>query len=128
MATSLVNLSISDRNTDIPFFPNLTYNFLNADFGVVSPSIPTFNWIQAFFDSTFTGIPTLCIGTGGFNSAGAPIVSQVRFAYSGERINIKGQSIYASGVNIRGQTVTSTPIGAVLTTDLIQVIAYGGMN
>lgn len=128
MASSLSNLSISDRNTDIPFFPNITYNFLSSDFGVVSPSIPTFSWIQAFFDSSFIGIPSLCIGTGAFDAAGNPIVSRVRFAYSGERINIKGQSIYDSGMNSRGQTVSSSPIGATLTTDLLEVIAYGGMS
>jgi hypothetical protein len=125
MASTISNLSISDRNTDVPFFPNITFNFTNSDFGV--QGIPTFSWIQAFFDSTFTGIPTLVVGVG-YDNSGNLIVSQVRFAYSGERINIKGQGIYTTGTNIRGQTVTSTPIGSTLTTDLTQVIAYGGMN
>lgn len=121
----LSNLSVNDRNTDIPFFPSITYNLLNADFGVL---VPTFSWIQAFFSPDLTVAPTLCV-YGGWNHAdGTPILSEIQFAFSGERINIKGCAIYASGTNIRDQAVTSTPIGSSVTTQITNVIAYGGMN
>lgn len=128
--TSLLsNISVTDRNTDIPFFPNITYNLLNADYGIIDPvAIPAFSWIQAFFDSTLGVAPEICVFTGAFDTLGAPILSQVRFAYSGERINIKGSGIFATGKNWRGQTVTSTPIGSTLNANLTKVIAYGGMR
>lgn len=125
----LSNLSVTDRNTDIPFFPNVTYNLFAADFGVINSTlIPTFSWIQAFFDVSLAAAPYLCIYTGYNDSLGNPIVSRIRFAYSGERINIKGCGIAATGTNIRGQTVSSTPIGDILASDLTEVIAYGGMS
>lgn len=127
--STLNNISIQDRNTDIPFFPNITYNLLNADYGVIDPvNIPAFSWIQAFFSSTLTVAPEICVFTGAYDTAGDPILAQVRFAYSGERINIKGLGIFASGKNWRGQAVTSTPIGDTLTSQLTKVIAYGGMR
>jgi len=130
--STLSNISVTDRNTDIPFFPNITYNLLNDDYGVIDPvRIPTFSWIQAFYDSAPTGLtvaPTICVYTGNLDENDDPILSQVRFAYSGERINIKGMGIFSTGKNWRGQTVTSVPIGASTTLNLLQVIAYGGMR
>lgn len=120
------NLSVSDRNTDMPFFPSLTWNLTNADFGV--KTLPTFNYIQAFFDATLTDPPYLCVYSGNNHTDGSPILSQVRFAYSGEKIQIKGKGIFASGTNIRDQAVTSLPIGSTPTDDLLEVIAYGGMR
>ncbi len=129
LGSTLSNISVTDRNTDIPFFPNITYNFLNADYDVIDPiDIPAFSWIQAFFDSGLLVAPTICVYTGNRDENDDPILSQVRFAYSGERINIKGMGIFSTGKNWRGQTVTSVPIGAATTTNLLQVIAYGGMR
>lgn len=125
-ASTLSGLSVTDRNTDIPFFPNITWNLESADFGNIK--LPTFSWIQVFFDESLATTPELAIFTGNFTDAGVAILSGVRFAYSGERVNIKGSGIFASGTNIRGQAVSSTTIGSNPAADLQQVIAYGGMR
>jgi hypothetical protein len=124
MAT-IEDLSNADRNTDIPFFPNLSWNLTSSDFG--NKGLATFNYIQAFFDNTLDEIPYICVYAGDRDD-GTPILSQVRFAYSGEKVQIKGKGIFESGTNIRGQAVSSTPIGDSPTTDLSEVIAYGGMR
>lgn len=124
--STLEGLSTSDRNTDIPFFPNQNWNLTNADFG--DKSLPVFNYIQAFFDETLQDVPYLCVYSGSDRDDGTPVLSQVRFAYSGERVQIKGKGIFASGTNVRNQSVTSLPIGNAPTTDLLEVIAYGGMR
>lgn len=126
MPETIEQISVTSRNTELPFFPNATYNLLEADKGKID--LPAFSWIQAFFDATFSGTPQLAIFTGYTFPDGSPLLSLVRFAYSGERINIKGSGIFASGQNVRNQAVISTVIGAVLTDDLSQVIAYGGMR
>ena len=121
---TLSGLSVTDRNTDIPFFPNQTWNLVSADFGMTN--LPTFNYIQAFYDPSLTEVPQLALFTGSYSAPGVPILSLVRFAYSGERIQIKGSGIFLTGVNIRGQSISSTQIGSTPTTQLSQVIAYGG--
>lgn len=119
-------INITSRNTDLPFFPNFTYELFEADKD--NKDIPTFTWIQAFFDSTLSVAPELAIFSGSnFEDTNLPILSLVRFAYSGERINIKGRGIFTTGKNIRGQTVKSIGIGTIVTTQFSQVIAYGGM-
>ncbi len=132
---TIQSLNITDRNTDIPFFPSITWNYTNTD--IISSLdqlngaffLDTFSWIQAFFDATqLTVAPQLAIWTGDRRANGTPILSGITFAYSGERINIKGQGLFTTGTNIRGQTVTSTPIGATIETDLLLVTAYGGMR
>lgn len=119
-------LSLTDRNTDIPFFPSSTWNLVSNDFGKIN--LPTFSWIQAFYDASLAAEPLLAIFTGNFTDAGVPILSEVRFAYSGERINIKGSGIFVSGLNNRGQAVSSTTIGVNPVADLSRVIAWGGMR
>lgn len=126
-------LSLDDNNKELPYFSSSTWNLKNTDFLngaepiLLNNNLPVFNWIQAFFDSTLAVIPYLAIWSGAINPAtGLPIVNKVRFAYSGERVNIKGVAILTSGTDVRGDTVTSTPIGATLTTDLLEVIAQGG--
>ncbi len=127
------DLNVLQNNGSVPYFPSLTWEYQNSDL-ITTGEIPmggfimTFNWIQAFFDSTISVPPELVIYSGRTLPDGiTPIVSRIRFAYSGERINIKGNALYQSGEDIRGTTVTSTPIGAAPTTDISQVIAYGGM-
>ena len=132
---AIQNLSLTDRNTDIPFFPSLTWNFTNSDIITTLSQLQgvqpynTFNWIQAFFNAASIAVaPQLAIWGGGYHSDGiTPILSGITFAYSGERINIKGQVLFTTGTNIRGQTVNSTPIGSTPTADLLLVTAYGGM-
>lgn len=140
MARVISNLNIVDRNTDIPFFPSITWNFTNSD--IISSldqlngpsSLYTFSWIQAFFNPIeLTGLPQLAIWAGGYQSDGVtPLLNGITFAYSGERINIKGQVLFTTGLNQRGQTVSSTPIGSTQATDpatdLLLVTAYGGMS
>ncbi len=129
MATSDTNqISVTSRNTELPFFPNFTYELLEADKGNIT-TVPAFSWIQAFFDPLLLSVPAqLAIFNGHFFDDDLPILSLVRFAYSGERINIKGRGIFVSGKNVRQQVVNSTPIGAIGGSDLSQVIAYGGMR
>jgi hypothetical protein len=123
---TISNLNVTDRNTDIPFFPSLTWNLTNSDFG--DKTLLTFNYIQAFFDPTLTLTPYLCVYSGNNDDSGNPILSQIRFAYSGEKVQIKAKGIFSTGTNIRGQTVTSLAIGATPTTQFSEVVAYGGMR
>lgn len=128
MANFLSGLSITDRNTDIPFFPNVTWILEEADLD--AKNLPTFNWIQAFYDSsTLSGTPNLAVFTGAYHDDGVtPIVAYVPFAYSGERVNIKGNGIFSTGEDIRGVTITTTPLGADPATDILKVVAWGGMR
>lgn len=120
------DIQITSRNTEVPFFPNLSWNLTEASKGLLN--LPTFNWIQAFFDAQSLTVPAqLVIWSGNSFSDGTPIVSKVRFAYSGERINFKGKVIYDSGADRFGNTINSSTIGDNETTDLLEVIAYGGM-
>lgn len=128
------DLNITQNNASIPFYPSQTWRYLNADILTATPGMTNlefqkvFSWIQAFFDTTLTVAPTLAIWSGEFQSDGVtPVLNEVQFAYSGERINIKGVALVSTGTNIRGQTVSSVPIGSTLTTQLTKVIAYGGM-
>jgi hypothetical protein len=126
-ANTLSGLNITDRNTDIPFFPNISWNFTSADFGVIA-NIPTFSWIQAFFDNTLTEVPVLSVFTGSYREDGTPILSEVTFAYSGEMRNCKGCGIFSTGKNIRNQNVSSLDIGGSATTTFSKVVAWGGMQ
>ena len=110
----------------MPFFPNITWNLLQADIAAIN--LPTFNYIQAFFDESLAVAPELALFSGSFHDTGLPILNLVRFAYSGDKIQIKGSGFFMTGTNIRGQTVSSIPIGSVPTTDLLKVIAFGGMR
>lgn len=126
-------LSLDDNNKELPYFSSSSWNLKNTDFlngslPILSNNkLPVFNWIQAFFDSTLAVVPYLAIWSGATDSTtGLPIVNKVRFAYSGDKVEVKGVAILTSGTDLRGDTVTSTPIGATLTTDLLEVIAWGG--
>jgi hypothetical protein len=134
MADTSNLLSVNQNNGSVPFFPSYTWNYLNADIFTSATQknqfLLTFSWIQAFFDPTaITVIPQLAIWSGHYLPDGiTPLLNGVRFGYSGERINIKGNALFATGTNVRGQTVISTPINAASPSDsLSQVIAYGGM-
>lgn len=126
MTTWLSGISITDRNTDIPFFPNQTYNIVASDYDT---NLPVFNWIQAFFDSSFAEVPQLAVFTGAFHDDGSPILSGIEFAYSGHMIQIKGMGIFEAGTNIRDQSVSSVLVNPSSPTDSFRkIIAYGGMK
>lgn len=128
------DLNIEQKNSLLPYFSSSTWNLTNADFlpgdePVLSNNkLPTFNWIQAFFDSTLGVAPRLAVWSGRVDDDGLPVISNVRFAYSGDKVEIKGTAIMTSGTDRRGITVTSTPIGSTLNADLTEVIAFGGDN
>jgi hypothetical protein len=126
MSTFASGLSVTDRNTDLPFFPSCTWNLTQADIGL--KTLPTFNYIQAFFDESLGVEPILAIFSGAFHDDGSPILSEIRFAFSGDKIQIKGSGFFMTGTNIIGQTVSSITIRSAPTTDLSRVIAFGGMR
>lgn len=111
-------ISISNRNTDVPFCPSNSWELFSADYGV---SLLTFNWLQAFVDDSFSG-PIILVYRGGDN----PYESIIRFPYSGALMPCKANIIVASGFDWRGNAITATPIGNNEPTDISQVIAYGG--
>ncbi len=119
-------LNALDKNILIPFFPSGSWelkiaNVVSDNTKIPASTLPYFNYIQAFFP-TETSTAILAIFAGKYHANGTPIVSPVRFAYSGERVNIKGQLILTTGTDILGYTVTSTTIGS----DITNVYAYGG--
>lgn len=113
---------------DIGFFPTSTWQLTEANYGVLT--LPTFNWVQAFWDTTDLGAsiqPALVVSMGHTDSDSNLICNYVPFAYSGERVPIKGKIIVASGVDRFGNAITATPIDAGSPTDsLILVMAHGG--
>lgn len=118
-------LNITDRNTDMPFFPSSWWELFNADYGVTK--LRTFNWIQAFYDSTLGVPPTICVWSNETDASGNPILSEIEFAFSGQMVPTKGLAIFLSGVDWRGNAVTSCPIGVTPTTDFTRVRVAGGM-
>lgn len=132
ITTPIQDILITDRNTGLPYFPSSTWTILEADKVTAATlpgsALPAFDWIQAFYDAEDLGTAAqLAIWSGAFDALGNPIVSLVRFAYSGERINFKGKAIFTTGTDRRGVVITSTPIGNTAATDLLEVIAYGGI-
>lgn len=135
MSNSLI--TIGCRNTEVPFFPSYTWQFLNTDLqagqnvtlwtSTLSNTTGAFNWIQAFFSPQLTVAPQLVIYSGNTNSDGTLQGSLIQFAYSGEIKKIKGIGLFTSAKDIRGVIQTSTPIGATATTQLSGVTAYGGL-
>lgn len=127
MSALYKDISISDSNSDIGVIANRSHYVLDADKDKPL-AIDTFQWIQAFFDATtLTLSPELAVWDGiQKDTAGDPIVSVVRFAYSGERILFKAKQIMSTGDDINGNTITSLAIGATATTDFSAVIVYGG--
>lgn len=120
------DLSIVDRNTDIPYFPCSSWGLTQDDFG--KTNLLTFNYIQAFYDTTLGVNPALCVWSGRYvNGTQTPILSKIQFAFSGHMIQFKGNGIFLSGVDIRGNAVSSIPIGGDPTSEFLEVIAYGGM-
>ena len=123
-------LNVTDRNTEMPFFPSTSWTLTQSDLtaGTTSGFKDTFTWIQVFFDAeSLTAPAQLVVYSGKPNQDGSPQCNLVRFAYSGEMKPFKGQAIVASGDDVRGDTWTSTPIGDDADTELSQVIVYGSM-
>ena len=118
-------LNIADRNTDMPFFPSSWWELTNSDYGVTN--LRTFNWIQAFYDESLGTPPTICVFSGETNASGQPVLSEIEFAFSGQMVPTKGLAIFASGVDWRGNAVTSLDIGNNPTTDFTRVRVAGGM-
>jgi hypothetical protein len=123
--SALINqLDILNRNTDIPFTASCTWSLTEADkdafFGL------TFGWLQAFFDNALGVNPQLVVFAGKYNEDGSKQGNIVPFAFSGEKVKIKGNGILSTGKDCRGVTWTSVPIGETGTTDLLRVIAWGG--
>lgn len=114
------DIATNELTKDIGFFPTSTWELTDTDYG---KSIATFNWVQAFWDSSYTGMqPHLVFSTGNDS-----VASVVYFAYSGERIPFKSKVLLQTGTDRRNQTVTSTPIDAGSPTDsLSKVVVYGG--
>jgi hypothetical protein len=122
---SAFDIDSSVINTQVPFFPSFAWGLTEADFG--NSRLWAFNWLQAFWDTNdFTGTPGLVISTGETDASGNLICSLIQFAYSGERIPVKGKILLESGTDRRGQVITSTGIGGSTITDLTSVRAYGG--
>lgn len=117
-------LDINNRNTDIPFTPSCSWSLTEEDKDVFGKL--TFGWIQAFFDNTLSVNPELVVFAGKYNDDGSKQGNLIRFAYSGERVKVKGNMILSTAKDCRGITIASTPIGNTGTTDLLKVIAYGG--
>lgn len=114
------------RNNEIPFFPSYSYEIVEADKNKKFDRF-TFQWVQAFFDSTFSGIPVVVVGNGVTDVDGDKTGSAIYFAYSGQLLPIKGIEILSTGVDVRGRSVNSSPIGTTLTTDITKLIVYGGV-
>jgi hypothetical protein len=123
---AIKDIAITAPNNEVPFFPSSAWELTNADFG--NQQLFTFNWIQAFWDSNdLAEDPVLVISNGDLAADGSLIASAIQFAFSGERINVKGKIILATGTDRRGVTVNSLPIDAGSPTDSFsKVIAYGG--
>jgi len=124
MAKNQINKS--DPNITLPFYPSSSWelkaaNVISDNTKISANALPFFNYIQAFFGAGVTNA-TLAIFSGNYFDDETPIVSPVRFAFSGERVNFKGQLILASGKDILGNTITTTAIGSGIT----NVYAYGG--
>lgn len=127
MSTNRQELNLSNRNTELPFFPSHSWQFFQADY-TTNPNTPTFNYIQAFFDADqLTTQPQVVVYSGQQDQNGNKIYSCVPFAYSGQMVPFKGKYLINSGGDLRGDSHQSTPIGNDATTDLISVWAYGGM-
>ena len=124
---STQGFNANTRNNEIPFFPSYSYEIIEADKDKKFDRF-SFQWVQAFFDSSFTGEPTLVIGNGSTEpNTGVKKGSAIIFAYSGQMLPIKGIEILSSGLDVRGRTVTSTVIGSTAATQLSKVIVYGGI-
>lgn len=133
MADTSNYLNVAQNNASIPFYTSYTWDYLNSDIFTTPAQknqfLLTFSWIQAFFSNTITVVPELVIWSGHYLPDGVtPLVSAIPFAFSGERVNVKGCALFATGTNVRGQTVTCVPINtAAPTTSLTKVTAWGGM-
>jgi hypothetical protein len=123
-----------DPNITIPFIPSVSWEILSTD--VIDPQTTSvyskkgnyFSYIQAFFDAAQVTNAILAVYSGHDDASGNPIVSPVRFAFSGERVQFKGIFILTEGQDINGNTITSTVIGNTSATDITSAYAYGGVK
>lgn len=122
------NLDIRQQNRELPFTPSKSWILQEADKN--NFNFPTGVWLQAFFDTTFdpslTGPPQLAVWSGATNDDGSKQANIVVFPFSGALVPFKSKGIFTSGVDWRGVTITSTPIGSTKTSDLLLVVVYGG--
>jgi hypothetical protein len=129
ISTSNFRIAYTVPNPEMPFFPSYSWELTEADYGVYLDLGMT-NWVQAFWNSTsLTGVlPTLVFSTGNRVAGSTTLIaSQVCFPFSGALMPFKGQILLESGVDVRGNTVTGTPINPASPTDsLSKVVVYGG--
>jgi hypothetical protein len=125
MLTSSNDLNINESNREVPFFPSKSWIITTTDYDDISLTLPAFMWVQAFFDATVLANAQLAVWGGKYNPNNTIQANIVRFAYSGQMIMFKGKGILTSGIDFRGTTITSTPLGA-NPNELSQIIVYGG--
>lgn len=126
-----IDIAKNVPNPELPFFPTYSWEITDADYYVFTTetALYPFMWVQAFFDAAqLTVIPTLVFSSGQRDpESNVLICSQVCFPFSGALMPFKGQYFIETGVDRRGDTITSTPINpAAPTTSLNKVVLYGG--
>jgi len=134
MTSTLVPLNIEQNNASVPYFASMTWNYENSDILVTPAAVAnldsrlTFSYIQAFYNSGLTSTPTLAIWSGKRRPDGSLILNEVQFAFSGDRVQIKGIAIMSTGTDIRDKTVSSLAINpASPTNSFSKVKGWGGM-
>jgi hypothetical protein len=138
--TNITDLQTFQTNNQVPLVPSIGWQRLQADVQLIAKGInvtnpdnnPTWNWIQAFWDTTmFTGNPVLAVWGGVATQADnnqVPILTPIQFSYSGERVYFKGKYIFDSGVDRFGNPITSTVIGSNASSNILQCYMYGGYS
>lgn len=133
MAITEKDFNITDRNTELPFFPSKDWGILAADVDSRADDLLPFNWLTAVYDPVlYDGanlLPALVVWDGVTYRPDkiTPQCGLVYFPFSGAKLNIKGRFIMSNGVDARGLAITSTPIGTTEETDILEVRAEGGM-
>jgi len=118
------DIAILEVNRNLPFFGSQ----ITVVSGFNDPlnmhiQIRGFNWIQAFYSSSIVGNPILAVWSGINFPDNTPQVNKVRFAYSGQMIPFHGGAILTSGIDVDGNTITSTPFN-----QFIEILRHGGMG
>ncbi len=131
--TAQVTITPLAYNSQVAFFPSLSWPLLASNFGTAIPGTGKGNWVQAFFDSATANpsIPRLVVSSGNTfqtgTNAGQLICSYVYFAFSGEMKPFIGSIFLATGLDILGNTLTSSNISDE-NTDINICQIYGGAN
>ena len=132
---SQIDFNITDRNTELPFFPSKGTDIVAADVDAgINSGLQPFDWIEAFYDAAQydgTNIAPAVIVWDGVtfyqNNLATPQATLVYFAFSGARINFKGRYLLSAAVDYRGNVITATPIGTDPVNNIAVVHVDGGM-